>query len=51
MRSCQPDRIERLGERADLVELDQYGVAGMTVDSLSQAVDLGGEEVVADQLD
>ena len=51
MRSRQPERIERLGERPDLIELDQHGVAGMTVDPLLQASHLRGEQVVADQLD
>ena len=48
---CQPQRIEGLGERSDLIELDQDGVAGMALDSQLQAGDLRGEQVVADQLD
>ena len=46
----QVHRGERLRERADLVDLDQQGVAGAELDALLQARRVGDEEVVADQL-
>ena len=44
------DRVERLGERADLVHLDQDGVGDAALDPLAQALAICDEEVVADQL-
>ena len=44
------DAVQRLGERADLVELDQDGVRGALADALRQALRVGDEEVVADEL-
>ena len=45
------DRGECLGERADLVDLDQDRVADARLDAARQALDVGDEEVVADELD
>ena len=42
--------VERLGERADLVDLDEDRVADALIDSAAQEVDVRHEEVVADQL-
>src|SRR5690606_1880077 len=44
-------RVEGLGERADLVDLDQHAVGGAAGDAAADALDVGDEEVVADQLD
>ncbi len=44
------DRLERLGEGADLVELDQDGVGGALLDAAREALDVRDEEVVADEL-
>src|SRR5580658_7413995 len=44
------DAIERLGERADLVELDENRVRRAGLDAAAQALDVGHEEVVADDL-
>src|SRR5215208_5752050 len=43
--------LKRLGERADLVELDQDGVGGALGDAAPEAGGVGDEEVVADELD
>ncbi len=43
--------LEGLGERPDLVDLDQHGVGGAGIDPPAQALLVGDEEVVADQLD
>ena len=45
------DGVQRLGQGADLVELDQDGVRGALADALGQALRVGDEEVVADELD
>ncbi len=45
------DRVERLGERADLVDLDQDRVGDAAVDAALEARGLGHEQVVADELD
>ena len=45
------DGVQRLGERADLVELDEDGVGRALLDALGEALDVGDEEVVADDLD
>src|SRR6516225_1058352 len=46
----QFDGVERLGQRADLVHLDQDAVARLFADAVSQAFGVGDEQVVADQL-
>ena len=43
--------VERLGERADLVQLDEDRVGGPARDAAAQALDVGDEEIVADELD
>ena len=45
------DRVEGLGERADLVDLDEHRVGDAAVDALPQAAHVGDEQVVADELD
>ena len=44
------DRVQRLGNRADLVDLDQDGIRRLHVDALLEAYRIGDEEVVADDL-
>ena len=44
------DGLERLGERADLVDLDQDRVGGTQLDALLEALGVGDEQVVAHQL-
>ena len=44
------DRVDRLGQRANLVDLDQDAVGDPFVDAALQALDVGDEQVVADQL-
>ncbi len=45
------DGFEGFGDGADLVDLDQDGVGDLLLDSLLQALRVGDEEVVADELD
>ena len=45
------DAVERLGERADLVQLDEDRVGRPARDAAAQALDVRDEEVVADELD
>src|SRR5215469_1794465 len=47
----QRDAIERLRNGADLIELDQNRVAGALLDSLPQALGVGDEKVIPNQLD
>ena len=47
----QFDGFEGLGDGADLVDLDQDGVGDLLLDSLLEALGVGDEEVVADELD
>ena len=47
----QPHRLQRFGQRADLVHLDENRVADALLDALLQTLSVGDEEVVADQLD
>src|SRR4029453_13956658 len=47
----QGDGVERFGQGADLVDLDQQGVRRGGVDALLQALGVGDEEVVAHELD
>ena len=46
----QRDGFERLGQRADLVDLDQQRIGQALFDPHRQALRVGDEEVVADQL-
>ena len=45
------DRVERLGERPDLVHLHEDRVADALGDPAAEEVDVRHEEVVADELD
>ena len=45
------DGFEGLGNAADLVELDQDGVAAAKLDTLLKALGVGNKEIVADELD
>ena len=47
----QIDGLDGLGERADLVELDEDAVGDSLVDAPLQPLGVGHEQVVADQLD
>ena len=47
---CQLDRVERLGERPDLVDLDEDRVGDCFVDTHLETTCVGDEQVVADQL-
>jgi hypothetical protein len=48
--SRDPDRLDGLGERADLVELDQDGVGAAALHALADQDRVGDEDVVADHL-
>ena len=45
------DGVEGLGQGADLVDLDEHGVRGAHLDALLDALGVGDEQVVADELD
>jgi hypothetical protein len=45
------DGVQRLGQRADLVDLDQQRVGQPLLDPHRQALGVGDEQVVAHQLD
>ena len=45
------DGLQRLGNRTNLVQLDQDGVACTQLDALGQTLGIGNEQVVAHQLD
>src|SRR5690606_945931 len=45
------DGVEGLGEGTDLVELDQQGVRRALLDAAGEALGVGDEQVVADDLD
>ena len=47
----QGDRVQRLSQRADLVDLDQDRVGDAAGDALLQARDVRDEEIVANELD
>src|SRR6266498_3905602 len=47
----QPHHIECLGQRPDLVDLDQDGVGRAVVDASLQPFEVRDEQVVADDLD
>ena len=44
-------RVERFGDGADLVQLDEQGVADAVGDAPLQDLRIGHEHIVADQLD
>src|SRR5689334_18992483 len=46
----QLDTVERFGERADLIDLDEDGVGDAKLDALLQKFRVGDEEIVADEL-
>lgn len=48
--TAELDRADRLGHRADLVELDQCRIAGLLLDTLCNEVGIGDEVVVPDDL-
>ena len=43
--------FDRLGQGADLVELDQQGVGSLLLDAAADALGVGDQQVVADDLD
>ena len=47
----QLDRLDRLGERADLVQLDQDRVRRVELDGLGDPLGVRDQQIVADQLD
>src|ERR1044072_8028275 len=47
----QLDALHGLGERADLVDLDQDRVADTLLDAAAEPVNIGHEEIIAHQLD
>ena len=47
----QLDGVERLGERADLVDLDEDRVGRAGVNALLEELHVGDEQIVADELD
>jgi hypothetical protein len=47
----QLDGVEGLGEGADLVDLDEDAVGGALVQAPLDALDVGDEQVVPDQLE
>src|SRR5579884_51296 len=47
---CEPDGVDRLGQRADLVDLDQDRVPDAALDALAQPLEVRDEDVVADEL-
>ncbi|CAG7001180.1 hypothetical protein PICSAR164_02797 [Mycobacterium avium subsp. paratuberculosis] len=46
----QRDGVQRLGQRADLIHLDQQRICDALLDTLFQAFGIGDEDVVADEL-
>src|ERR1051326_6552830 len=47
---CKLDAVERLGERADLIDFDQNGVRDPPIDGFAQELDVRDQEIVTDQL-
>ena len=47
----EPDRLDRLRQRPDLVHLDEDGVGDAALDPLTEALGVRDEEIVADELD
>ena len=45
------DSVERLGQGADLVELDEHGIGGAELDALLDALNVRDKQIVADELD
>jgi hypothetical protein len=45
------DGLERLGERPDLVDLDEDGIGQALLNAFHQTQRIGHEQIVADQLD
>ena len=50
-RRAELDRLDRLGQCPDLVELDQDAVRGLLVDRPLDPLGVRDEQVVADELD
>ena len=48
--AAELDGFERLGERADLVDLDENRIGDALFNAALQALDVGDEEIVADEL-
>src|SRR5437868_1126361 len=48
--TCKIDCIQRLADRTDLVDLDEDGIRDALVDAFLQALGIGDEQVVANQL-
>ena len=46
----QRDSVEGLGQRADLIHLDQEGVGHIGIDTTLQALGVGDKEIIADKL-
>ena len=44
------DGVERLGQRADLVDLDQDRIGDALPDAVAQPLGVGDEQIVADEL-
>jgi hypothetical protein len=51
VRARELDRVERLGQRPDLVDLDEDRIGGSVLDPAAEPLDVRHEEVVADELD
>src|SRR5579872_222468 len=49
--ACQLDRVQRLGNRPDLVELDENRVCDSAVDTFLQDCRVGAENVIPHKLD
>jgi hypothetical protein len=47
----EPDRVECLGQGADLVQFDENRVCDITVDALADAAGIRGEQVITYELD
>ena len=50
VRARELDRVERLGQRPDLVHLDEDRVRRALLDPAAEPLDVGDEDVVADEL-
>ena len=46
----QVDRVESLADRADLIHLDEDCVRDLLLDAALEAVGIGDEQIVADEL-
>lgn len=47
---CQPSRLQRLGERPDLIGLEQDSVGSFHADALPNPLGIGDKQVIADNL-